>query len=205
MLSCGQMAIRIIHNTIPAGRVRQWAKEAVIDGIGDRPGDFDVEISASQTSAAWVITVNGPSGTWQREFSAPEEHDPQFIRNMVDYALPREIPLAVKGLCDDCIFRGLTYLGMNGPGSMLFDVGPLNDAFQCQNPSCGRVYQKTMGYFSPMEPRSRRRNRPVCGCGEETVMYIEAVLEPSAARFRCPACNAYRTEQGVAPISINAL
>jgi len=78
--------IEIFSNDIPVADVRDKVSAAVKQAIGDRPGDWEVEIHSS----SWIITVTGPNDfQWEREFFGPDEHDPDFIRQQVDSALPR--------------------------------------------------------------------------------------------------------------------
>src|SRR5437016_3164147 len=136
------MPTRIVSNTIPAVSGKLEVEQAVIDGIGDRPGDYEARIDEPQNSISWFVTIDGPNGRWKYEFFGPGEQDPSFVRNKVEDALPRDAPKSVRVLCDDCIFSGITFSGMNGPSTMRFSFGERKDVFICQNPSCGRLYQK---------------------------------------------------------------
>jgi hypothetical protein len=78
--------IEIFSNDIPVATVRDQVSKAVREAIGDRPGDWEVEIHSS----SWIITVTGPNAfEWRQEFFGPDEHDPEFIKRQVDSALPR--------------------------------------------------------------------------------------------------------------------
>ena len=195
VLQFRQVAVRIVHNTIPLIDRRLEVEEAVIDGIGDRPGEYEVRIDEPQNSASWFITIDGPHGRWNYDFN-PQEQDPNFVRNKIDDALPRDVPTSARVLCDDCIIRGITMLGMNGPVTIHFRAGARIDGYICRDPSCGRAYHKYVGYFSVNQDGSltRRRALPRCGCQEGSVMYIEAAPTREAVRYRCPTCNAYRPE-----------
>jgi hypothetical protein len=195
------MPTRIVFNTVPSVIGKVEVEQAVIDGIGDRPGDYEVRIDEPQNTISWLITIDNPTGRWNYEFFGPAEQDPDFIRNKVEDGLPRDIPTAVRVLCDNCTFSGITALGMNGPGTMNFSFGERNDVFICQDPNCGRLYLKEIGYFTPQEDGSftRLRNQPLCECGNGCVMYIEAVPERESVRYRCPCCNTYKTEARPSP------
>jgi hypothetical protein len=78
--------VEIFSNDIPILEVRDKVSEAVKDAIGNRSGDWEVEIHSS----SWIITITGPNAfEWRQEFFGPDEHDPDFIKQAIDSALPR--------------------------------------------------------------------------------------------------------------------
>ena len=85
------MAVRIFSNTIPGIDYRANVQQALVDGIGDRPGDFMAHILAPADSASWFITIEGPHGRWHQEFFGPIEQEPsgRFIRETIAGELPR--------------------------------------------------------------------------------------------------------------------
>jgi hypothetical protein len=77
--------IEIFSNDIPITEVRDKVSKAVKDAIGNRLGDWEAEIHSS----SWIITITGPDGfEWEHEFFGPDEHDPDFIKQTIDSALP---------------------------------------------------------------------------------------------------------------------
>ncbi len=77
--------VEVFSNDIPIPELRDKVSEAVKEAIGDRPGDWEVEIHSS----TWSISVTGPNDfEWRDEFFGPDEHGPEFIKKTVESALP---------------------------------------------------------------------------------------------------------------------
>jgi len=78
--------IEIFSNDIPVTDERDTISQAVRDAVGERPGEWEAEIHSS----SWVVTLTGPDGfEWEHEFFGPDEHDPEFIKEVIQDALPR--------------------------------------------------------------------------------------------------------------------
>src|ERR1700691_5249192 len=109
------MSTTIIENTIANPARQGITARAVIDGIGDRSGEYTARIHGG--SSGFSIRVEGPEGPFERVFSG----DRIEIRNFFERAIPRDVPRSIHVLCDQCVTRGSLYLPMlKGPLS----VGP---------------------------------------------------------------------------------
>jgi hypothetical protein len=182
------MPIRIVTNTIAELQRKQWTEFGVKAGIGNREGDYEIRIDASDQFSSFSIHVDGPEGTFQRTFDG-QWKDVNFIRNYFDRVIPRPIPLSRDVLCDDCVrvLNG-TVIRMEAV-IVLFDGHQrAGDAYVCRHH--GRIWHQSTGYISANRDSLLGRNpfRPVCVECEET-MYMEFAESTQNVRFRCPECN----------------
>ena len=77
--------IEIFSNDIPVADIRDQVSQAVRGAIGNREGDWEVEIHSS----SWIITITGPDDFhWEHEFFGPDEHEPDVIKEEIEAALP---------------------------------------------------------------------------------------------------------------------
>ena len=84
------MALHCFHNNLPP-QVRNTIQQAVFEGIGDRPGEWTVYLSAHPlTGFLWQIKVTGQGAySWERKFETPVEQNAEFIRREIQRCLPK--------------------------------------------------------------------------------------------------------------------
>jgi hypothetical protein len=81
--------VTVFSNKIPEPFGKN-VQDAVIEGIGGRPGDWTIALFAPQNKAGWNITIEEANGfRWEKDFSGPIEQAPAFILQEVERSLPR--------------------------------------------------------------------------------------------------------------------
>jgi hypothetical protein len=79
------MTITVIVNSIPRPDKRAAIEAAVRAGIGNRLGDWQVEIlTRIPERAGFDINVLGPElKKWSRGFETPDEEHPEFVQKAI--------------------------------------------------------------------------------------------------------------------------
>ena len=82
------MAVSVFCNTIAMPGRRQAVERAVLQGIGQRPGNWVISIFEPQPSPEYIVSIEGPDGfAWKRAFFGPVEQTPEFIQTEVARAV----------------------------------------------------------------------------------------------------------------------
>jgi hypothetical protein len=81
------MSCTIVRNNISAPQLRASTSGAVREGIGERSGDWQVDIYQAPDYPEIAITIAGPQGlSWDWTFYE-QEQSPEFIRERVAQAI----------------------------------------------------------------------------------------------------------------------
>jgi hypothetical protein len=76
------MPVQIVRNEVPA-RFQQSVATGIFSAIGDRPGLWEVDITAELPAHAWDVEVFGPNNFhWARRFSGLDR-DAQVISEAI--------------------------------------------------------------------------------------------------------------------------
>lgn len=79
------MAITVIANSLALPFKRSAVEAAVRAGIGNRPGDWQVEILTNQERAGFQINILGSaSEKWSRTFETIEETQPGHVQKIIE-------------------------------------------------------------------------------------------------------------------------
>jgi hypothetical protein len=116
------MAVRVSNNNLPNRATGAAVQQAVLAAIGDRDGDWQVQIHESHDFFSWHVTIWGPSDfRWTREFVGPEEQNPSD-----GYAaIRRAVAEALAG--STVITRSVVYVSYAYPDNKDFFVNQLAD------------------------------------------------------------------------------
>lgn len=81
------MAVRVLHNAIPNLEQRELITDTVLQGIGNRPGDWTASIHVEQDT--WTVAIDGPADFhWQNTFTGRDQHRATNILQHIRGALP---------------------------------------------------------------------------------------------------------------------
>ena len=87
------MACTIVSNNIASPQLRESISNAVIDGIGERSGNWNITVYQALDYPAFGIRINGPENLrW--EWSVYEnEQSPEIVRERVAQGLASKLSL----------------------------------------------------------------------------------------------------------------
>jgi hypothetical protein len=80
------MPVSVLCNNVAMPDRRIAIQQAVLPGIGPRPGSeaWEVSICQSQSRDEYIVKIEGPEGfAWERAFFGVHEKTPQFIEQEV--------------------------------------------------------------------------------------------------------------------------
>jgi len=87
------MSCTIVRNNISAPQLRASTSDAVREGIGERSGDWKVDIYQAQDYPELAIKVEGPQGlSWEWTFYE-QEQSLEFIRERVAQSISDKLSL----------------------------------------------------------------------------------------------------------------
>ena len=82
------MDLSVFCNTIAMPDRRQVVECAVLQGIGQAPGNWVISIFEPQRSPEYIVSIERPDGfAWKRAFFGPVEQTPEFIQTEVARAV----------------------------------------------------------------------------------------------------------------------
>lgn len=101
------MAVSVLANTIAMPDRRAAVEKAVVEGIGDRPGeDWRVRIIEPQDRPDYIVTIEGHNNfRWKRDFFGPDEQTPEFIRKAVMEATKRPPPIDADPILERLLLK----------------------------------------------------------------------------------------------------
>jgi hypothetical protein len=87
------MSCTIASNNIPAPQLRESVNKAVREGIGERSGDWKVDIYQAPDYPAFAIRIEGPKGLRWSWTLHEHEQTPEFIRERVAQGIITKLSL----------------------------------------------------------------------------------------------------------------
>jgi hypothetical protein len=78
------MPVSVLSNSIAAVDRREAIQRAVLEGIGQRAGNWVLRILEPQLRPDYIVKIEGPDGfEWERTFFGPVEQTPELVRDEI--------------------------------------------------------------------------------------------------------------------------
>ena len=95
------MPCTIISNNIPSAELREAVSEAVRDGIGERPGEWNIVVYQAPDYLGFAVRIEGPKSLrWSWTFRE-DEQSPKFIQEKVNQAIVAQVLYEVTMLAQE--------------------------------------------------------------------------------------------------------
>jgi hypothetical protein len=91
-----RMPYSIVSNNIPSPVIQNAVSDAVRDGIGERPGEWNVEVYQAPDCPELAVRIEGPKGlrwswTFREQEQAPENIQQRVAQAILAKLLPQEV------------------------------------------------------------------------------------------------------------------